>query len=114
MLVYRFSVPYTADDYLFEHKIKACVKGHNLIKYSGKTVPECKQLCNQRADCLAFEFGVDHGGSSTTYKPGDCQLQSSADASDCDGKVTNLDLYVKGKKTRTGSQKRKANTIHDL
>ena len=43
----------------------------------------------------AIEYGVSHGGADGDYKPGDCQLQSSSDSGDCDGKYYNLDLYVR-------------------
>jgi len=72
-----------------------CVTGNNIVLYSDKTVDECKALCNAEPTCLAFEYGVDHGGLSTLYDPGDCHLQSSADESGCDGAYYNLDLYKK-------------------
>ena len=79
----------------YVHKIKACVPGSNLQGFSGKTVEECKEVCDKHADCLAFEFGVAHGGSSPTNKPGDCRPKSSADACGCDGAHFNTDLYIK-------------------
>ena len=36
-----------------------------------------------------------YGGEDGHYKSGDCQLQSSADKTDCDGSSFNLDLYIK-------------------
>jgi len=46
--------------------------------------------------CVAFEFGVPHGGSAGyALQPGDCQPQSSATYSGCDGFKANMDLYIK-------------------
>lgn len=70
------------------------MKGHNIIMYTGKTASQCKLLCDAEPTCVAFEFGVAYGGGGR-YQPGDCQLQSSADSSGCDGSHYNLDLYVK-------------------
>ena len=44
----------------------------NIIKYPGKTVDECKAICDGMDDCLAFEFGVAYGGAKGNYSPGDC------------------------------------------
>ena len=58
------------------------------------SVDDCKTKCNERDDCLAFEYGVPYGGRGR-YNPKDCQLQSSKDKTGCDGRYHNLDLYVK-------------------
>jgi len=78
----------------FRHMVKGCVNGHNIVKYPNKSVAQCAQLCHNRADCKAFEYGVAHGGSGG-YKPRDCQLQSSANFNGCNGAHHNLDLYIK-------------------
>ena len=70
------------------------MNGHNIVKYTDKTVSECKDLCSLRSDCLAFEYGVPYGGGGS-YRQNDCQLQSSADKAGCAGSYHNLDLYVK-------------------
>ena len=58
------------------------------------SVDDCKIKCNERDDCLAFEYGVSYGGSGN-YNPKDCQLQSSINKVGCDATHHNLDLYVK-------------------
>ena len=83
-----------AEENNYEHVPKACVNGHNIVKYPSKTVAECMALCSAEINCLAFEYGVQHGGK-TRYLPRDCQLQNSADRSACDGILDNLDLYIK-------------------
>ena len=71
-----------------------CVNHHNIELHAGKTVAECAAICDANALCLAFEYGVDYGGDGE-YEAGDCQEQSSAEVTDCDGASYNLDLYVK-------------------
>ena len=68
--------------------------GYNIGKIPGKTVDECKALCNAEPKCKAIEYGVAYGGK-VNYKPGDCQLQSHNDPTKCDGSYYNLDLYIK-------------------
>jgi len=65
------------------------------VKYSDKTVAECKDLCDADSSCVAFEYGVGHGSSDTTYAAKDCQPQSAMDETGCDGADLNLDLYKK-------------------
>ena len=78
----------------YEHFPKACVSHHNIESYDGKSVDECASLCYAHENCVAFEYGVDHGGSK--IKPdGHCSLQSSSDRSGCDGLDWNYDLYIK-------------------
>ena len=72
-----------------------CVNGADIEMFSLVSVESCAALCDADTDCLAFEYGVDHGGSSDAYQPGDCQLQSASDSGGCDGAYHNLDLYVK-------------------
>merc|ERR1711871_366165 len=92
----------------YEHIVKGSVGGHNIIKYSDKTVDECKAICDGMSDCVAFEYGVAYGGSGG-YKAKDCQPQSSADYSNCDGAHHNLDLYIK--KTGTSSDLERLHSI---
>jgi len=78
----------------YVHHPKGCVGGHNIKLYNGKTVQECKSICDKTAGCVAFEYGVAHGGVGG-YKPAQCQPQSSANKAGCPGAYHNLDLYVK-------------------
>merc|ERR1740129_661123 len=71
---------------------EACVRGHNIATYTGKSLVECASICAATARSIAFEFGVSYGGSP--YRPGDCSCQDSVDSSDCSGRQVNLDLYV--------------------
>ena len=70
------------------------MSSHNIKRYRGTTVDECKKLCADHPECKSFEYGVNHGGSRTTYKAGDCQLNSGTNAKNCDGVDNNLDLYI--------------------
>ena len=90
---YIKSVNPDASDFI--HVAGACIGGHNMQLYSGKTVSECAILCNSLPDCVGFEYGVDYGQAS--YAANDCQPQSGGvDAVDYDCSSTyNLDLYVK-------------------
>ena len=58
------------------------------------SVDDCKIKCNERKDCVAFEYGVPYGGSGS-YNTRDCNLQSGTDKTGCDASHHNLDLYVK-------------------
>lgn len=83
-----------------------CVNGHNMDVYQdlrdpnrpnsrvliGQSVAQCKQLCLDTPGCAAVEYGVSYGGDGS-YQAGDCQLQDSANAGNCDGSHYNLDLY---------------------
>ena len=79
----------------YTHYPKGCVNGKNILKFTGKTVEQCKEICSAMSNCVAFEFGVAYGGARGNYQPGDCQPQSSTSRSGCDGSQWNLDLYVK-------------------
>ena len=81
-------------EYGYEHFPKACVNGENIVKYPNLSVDDCKIRCNERDDCVAFEYGVSYGGSGN-YNPRDCNLQSGSDKSGCNAGHHNLDLYVK-------------------
>ena len=93
MKYYLYNI-YSLKEPNYDHTSKACVAGHNLILYPNLSLDECKIKCNERSDCLAFEYGVPYGGSGG-YNPNDCNLQSGANPSGCSGSHYNLDLYVK-------------------
>ena len=78
----------------WRHVTPGCVNAHNIVRYRGKTIDECKQLCAENSECKAFEYGVNHGGAKKTYKAGDCQLNSGSNSKGCDGVKNNLDLYI--------------------
>ena len=73
---------------------RACVNGENIVLIKDLSVEECGEKCNHDPKCLAFEYGVNYGGSGH-YKPRDCQLSSSSNYAGCDGGHHNLDLHVK-------------------
>eukprot|EP00930_Biecheleria_cincta_P086582 TRINITY_DN7584_c0_g1_i1.p2 TRINITY_DN7584_c0_g1~~TRINITY_DN7584_c0_g1_i1.p2 ORF type:complete len:382 (-),score=78.06 TRINITY_DN7584_c0_g1_i1:290-1435(-) len=79
----------------YKHFPKKCVIGFNIEKHERRTRKQCQALCDKDATCVAFEYGMNYGGSSGNYKPGDCQLSSHSDYYGCDGANFNLDLYVK-------------------
>ena len=81
-------------EYGYEHFPKACVNGENIVLYPNLSVDDCKIKCNERDDCVAFEYGVPYGGSGN-YNLRDCNLQSGTDKTGCDASHHNLDLYVK-------------------
>jgi len=85
----------------YEHVDRGCVNGQNLVLYKEKSVFECAQLCDQRSDCVAFEYGVNHGGDGK-YESRDCQLQSSDNYESCSGEYHNLDLYIKSDEAMVG------------
>jgi hypothetical protein len=91
-VISKCSVPNRNPSYT--HYPKACVDGHNIVKFTGKTVEQCKEICSAMSNCVAFEFGVAYGGAGG-YQAGDCQPQSSANRGSCSGSYYNLDLYVK-------------------
>jgi hypothetical protein len=91
-VISKCSVPNRNPSYT--HYTKACVGGHNIVKFTGKTVEQCKEICSAMSNCDAFEFGVAYGGAGG-YQAGDCQPQSSANRGSCSGSYYNLDLYVK-------------------
>ena len=76
----------------YSHMPRSCVDGHNIKKYTQKTVAECAQICDSTEGCAGFEYGVSYGGSGR-YRPGDCQPNSIADTTGCDGAHHNLDFY---------------------
>ena len=78
----------------WDRKVKGCVNGHDIVKYSAQSLEQCKDLCAAKSNCLAFEYGVAYGGGGG-YKAKDCQLQSSSNSAGCDGGYFDLDLYIK-------------------
>jgi hypothetical protein len=68
---------YNTSIYEYSYHYQRAIPGKNLYKLSDKTVEECKAICDADSDCLAFEYGVYHGGQAGSYRPGDCQPQSS-------------------------------------
>ena len=46
--------------------------GNNIQKIIGESVESCKAICDNRDDCLGFEFGT--GGGNGAYSAGDCQI----------------------------------------
>ena len=89
------NLPVTTEMSDYEHIAPGCVYGCNIINYGDKTVPECMDLCDAEPECVAFEYGVDYGGSGGPLDVGECQLQNCDDYQGCDGSQHNLDLYIK-------------------
>jgi len=83
----------------YTHTAQACVRGHNLELFVRRTRQACADLCNNNRKCVAFEYGMQHGGAP--YKPGDCILNDSSDSVGCNGVDVNLDLFVKKSYTTT-------------
>jgi hypothetical protein len=80
----------------YERISPGCVWGNNYVqKSTGISVEDCAALCDADANCLAFEYGVDHGGCADIWQTSDCQLNSGATVTSCNGASFNLDLYVK-------------------
>jgi hypothetical protein len=92
----------------YEHRPKGCVVGNDISPgYTGQTVAECAARCDANPSCLAFEYGVNYGGSGGMewrhgvthgvggggYKPQDCLLKSSTNDGGCDEFTT---VYMKG------------------
>merc|ERR1712032_356399 len=61
------------------------------------TIQQCAILCDDDDNCLGFKYGADYRGhiSLGSYNPQDCQLSSSRDTYQCDGRDHNLDFYMK-------------------
>ena len=91
---------------MYEYKPKVCTWVPSTVrKFPSSTVLECKYLCDQRPDCISFQFGTNYGGLKVNFKPSDCQLLTAAytNTLGCDGGKYNLDLYIKTKKTTQGA-----------
>lgn len=84
---------------------RACVNGSNILLKPRTSIAECKRLCDQRSDCKGFEYGRNYGGRGS-YRPDDCQLSSSVDATGCDGSHYNTDFFVKTGKVCLHSYKK--------
>jgi len=63
------------------------------MQWTGKTLIQCAELCSNQPGSVAFEYGMDYGGSP--YNPRDCLCQDSTNWAGCDGNAVNLDLYLK-------------------
>ena len=85
----------------YEYIKKGCVNGHNIVTYRDSSIDECKEECNKRRDCLAFEYGVNYGGPGSYYAS-DCVLNSGRTNANCGG-YHNLDLFIKLSKSYTFS-----------
>ena len=73
-----------------------CVTGNTLVdKKTGKTLEECKKLCETRLQCKAIMYGVNLKGSKGNFAPKDCVLKTSAETKGCDAKDKNMAVYVK-------------------
>jgi len=72
-----------------------CVYGNNMALREDYSIQECADWCDSTPGCLAFEYGVNHGGNQTLYASRDCQLQSHADPAPVSVCADyNLDLYI--------------------
>jgi len=72
----------------------ACSPAHNIKRVHDLTLDQCKMLCSKTEGCVAFEYGVNHGGARKHYRPGDCQLNTWKKMKGCDGVWNNLDFYM--------------------
>eukprot|EP01051_Picozoa_sp_SAG22_P020879 SAG22_NODE_4390_length_1284_cov_1.985654_1_plen_314_part_10 len=88
----------------YDRHARSCVNGRNIRKITGQSIAECEALCDADATCVGFEYGVAYGGSSGTYNPRDCQLQSGTDMSGCNGAAYNLDFYTPRQLARCSGQ----------
>jgi hypothetical protein len=100
-----------AADVSYKQMPEACVQGHNMGKYPGKTVDECKSICNSDPKCKAFEFGVPHHGDNQKYRPNDCIPNDASDPFGCQGSHFNLDLYVKEAAPNSDQNNRPADPV---
>jgi len=74
---------------------EGCVNGHNMVLYMDVSVETCEAFCDATPGCKAFEYGHWYGAGGASYRDRDCQLQDSADFSNCNGGGANLDVYIK-------------------
>jgi len=88
----------------YQHTPKGCVNGENIKLYKDKSVAECIDLCDITANCVGFEYGVSYGGGGS-YKPRDCQPQSSSNTANCNGAYHNLDFYTKSAQKRCRTER---------
>jgi len=73
----------------YKYMAKACVSGNNIALYTNKSVTECADLCDTIDNC----FGFNYRGSSTIYKPRNCQPKSNSNIDGCNAVLYNLDFY---------------------
>jgi len=78
----------------YKHISPGCVRAHNIRRVRSKSVEACKSICAITPNCVAFEYGVNHGGPRKHYRVGDCQLNTWTKHENCDGHHNNLDLYL--------------------
>ena len=72
-----------------------CVHSSNIYLYTGQTAAQCQQLCiNYGTSCVDSNVcGSWWVREARAVSPsGDCQLQSSADTTGCNGDYYNLDF----------------------
>jgi len=85
------------DDYTKAEK--SCVLGSDITSatFNSQTLSSCAFSCDINPLCVAFNFGVDHGGDTDgdAASPGLCQLVSSPNPEGCDGEYLNFDLYTR-------------------
>ena len=69
-------------------QIEGCVTNSNIEKHSGKTLAECKEICDKATDCKGFDFFTASGEDNTNpdNKEGDCSIKSDDTIEDCDYK----------------------------
>ena len=72
----------------------ACARAHNIKRVKDLSLDQCKELCAKTEGCVAFEYGVNHGGARKHYRPRDCQLNTWTNTKGCDGFYNNLDFYT--------------------
>ena len=104
-----------SDDCDWEHHPRRCETNDHMLAFHPNiaTVTECSALCFSTAGCVAFEFGVDYGGTGATISgqyfppasPNDCVTLDSREIVgyylgwshfDYDCVDLNTDLYLMG------------------
>ena len=53
------------------------MNGKNILKFTGKTVEQCKEICSAMSNCVAFEFGVAYGGAEANINLGTVNLKAA-------------------------------------
>ena len=64
----------------YYHVPEGYIYGQSLYMEKGKSLKECKEICDNDSECKAFEFYVDYGYEEIEdfYEVGDCQPKSTA------------------------------------
>lgn len=80
-------------DNSFSYYPKECVVGFNMLRVPDQTVDQCKQLCVDLSsfgqECVAFEYGVSHGGNGlSTSDSSSCDMAASYNAATQPAKTT--------------------------